>query len=195
MAPMLEYSAYLGSSNYDTAFDVAVGPDGSAYVGGSVARADFPGLSSATFTNGGLDLLDVTKIGANDANFNFVTVVGGRASDITTTGGSAYVGALQSRPESVLGGGQVEAMAKDFAGNIYVAAYANTTQFPVSGGTYSRTGQKYVYKVGPSCAVQPVSAAIDPAVSTIRALAVDGNGSVHFTGVAAPGLITGPDAV
>src|SRR5207237_133543 len=37
--------------------------------------------------------------------------------------------------------------------------------------------------------------AIDPAVSTIRALAVDGNGSVYFTGVAAPGLITGPNAV
>jgi hypothetical protein len=43
--------------------------------------------------------------------------------------------------------------------------------------------------------VQPISAAIDPAVSTIRALAVDSNGSVYFTGVAQPGLITGPNAV
>ena len=193
--PLLEYSAYLGSSNRDTAFDVVVGPDGSAYVGGSVARADFPGLSSATFTNGGLDLLYVTKIGANNANLNFATVVGGRAPDITNTGTSAYVGALQPRSGSILGGGQVEAMAKDLAGNVYVAAYANSTQFPVSAGRYSRTGPKYIFKVAPSGAVQPISAAIDPAVSTIRALAVDSNGSVYFTGVAAPGLITGPSAV
>ena len=192
--PLVVYSTYLGSSSNDTAFDVVVGSDGNAYVGGSVASTDFPGLSSATFTNGGLDLLHVAKINTNDGSLGWVTAVGGRAADITNSGSFAYVGAAPGGASLISGGGQVEAMARDAAGNIYVATYANSVDFPVRGGTYLRNGAKHIVQITPSGTMQALGAAIDPAVSTIRALAVDSAGSVYFTGVAGTGLTTSPNA-
>jgi hypothetical protein len=85
-------------------------------------------------------------------------------------------------------------MTIDSAGNIYVAAYANSTDYPSRGGTYSRTGPKYIFKITPTGSVQRLSAAIDAAVMTIRALAVDAAGGLYFTGVAGPGLVTSPGA-
>jgi len=192
--PFIEYATYLGGYGIDKAFDVVVTPDGSAYVGGSVASTNFPGLSSATVTNAGLDLLFVTKINPNGRVVDFSTVIGGRAADITGTGGISYVGLSPSNEAYAdrvfLGGGQVEAMTSDTAGNVYVAAYANSTDFPLRGSTYLRTGPKYIYKIGPTGTVQVVSAAIDPAVMTVRAIAIDTAGAIYFTGVARPGLVT-----
>src|SRR5207253_789767 len=54
-APLLEYMAAVRGSGYDRVFDVAVAADGNAYLAGSVATTEFPGLSSATITNAGLD--------------------------------------------------------------------------------------------------------------------------------------------
>jgi hypothetical protein len=188
IGPFIEYSTLLGGGGGDVAFDVVVGSDGSAYVGGSVASTNFPGLSSATFTNAGLDLMFVAKINPNRGATDFVTVVGGRAPDITLTGEQAFVGTFDAN--NFLGSGQVEAMTIDSAGNVYVAAYGNTVDYPVRGGTYTRGGPPYIFKVTPAGSVQRVSAAIDPAVMTIRALAVDGSGGLYFTGIAGPGLAT-----
>ena len=187
--PMIEYTAVLGTDT-DTAFDVVVSRDGSAYVGGSVATTDFPGLSSATFTNGGLDLLYVAKLAPDGRKVDFATVVGGRAPDITGTGGLPYVGTFQSGLAPILGGNQVEAMAIDSGDNVYVAAYAHSTTFPLSGGTYARTGPKSIFRITPAGTIQTVTNLLDPAVMTVRALAVDGAGAIYFTGVAGPGLAT-----
>jgi hypothetical protein len=192
LGPLVVYSTYPGGY---TAFDVLVGPDGSAYVGGSVASTDSPGLSSATFTNGGLDLLYVAKLDATDGSLGWATAVGGRAADITNSGLFAYVGAVLPGASMISGGGQVEAMARDAAGNVYVAAYANSVDFPVRGGTYLRNGARHLFAITPSGTVQTLGTAIDPAVSTVRALAVDAGGSLYLTGVAGPGLITSPNAV
>jgi len=193
--PFLFYSTFLGSSGGDSVFDVVVGPDGSAYVGGSTAATDLPGLSSATFTNAGLDLLYVTKLRTGGGGFEFTTVIGGRSPRIDGTGGLPYVGSLQDGLGAYLGGGQVEAMAGDAAGNVYVAAYANGTSFPAAGGTYVRAGPKALFKLSSSGTVQTVTSSIDPAVMTIRALAVDASGAIYFTGVAGPGLATTAGAV
>ena len=147
LGPLVVYSTYLGSR---IAFDILAGPGGSAYVGGSVATTEFPGLSSAAFTNSGLDLLYVAKMGANDGRLGWATAVGGRAADITGSGNLAYVGAVQPRAAALAGGGQVEAMARDAAGNVYVAAYANSVDFPVRGGAYLRNGAKHIFEITPS---------------------------------------------
>ncbi len=188
--PMLTYSTYLGGYGADKAFDVIVAPDGAAYVGGSVASTNFPGLSSSAFTNAGLDLLFITRVNPSGGRADFSTVTGGRAIDISGTGGWTYVGMTQPELAAFIGGGQVEAIATDGKGNVYAASYANSTDYPVRGGTYMRGGPKYIFKVGPTGAVQQASGAIDPAVMTIRALAVDAAGAIYLTGVAGPGLAT-----
>jgi Bacterial Ig-like domain (group 3)/Beta-propeller repeat len=182
--PFIEYSTLLGGYGadgfgYDKAFDVVVSPDGSAWVGGSVAGTYFPGLSSATFTNGGLDLLYVAKLNPNRGQVDVATVVGARAAGVTGSGRYAYVGA-----------GQVEAMAISPSGTIYVAAYANSVTYPLTGGTYLRTGPKTIYRIGSDASVQALAAVVDPAVTTIRALALDSAGAIYITGVAGPGLAT-----
>ncbi len=193
--PFIAYSTYLGGYGPDLAFDVVVGPDGAAYVGGSVASSNFPGLSSSTFTNAGLDLLFVTRIDPDGGKQDFATVTGGRAADITRTGSWPYVGTTQPTSDQIVGGGQVEAMAIDASGNVYTASYANSTDYPVRGGTYLRGGPKTIYRIAPTGAVQAASSALDPAVMTIRALAIDAGGAIYFTGVAGPGLATTPGAL
>ena len=188
--PMLTYATYLGGYGADKAFDVIAAPDGAAYVGGSVASSNFPGLSSSAFTNAGLDLLFITRVNPSGGTLDFSTVTGGRAVDISGTGGWTYVGVTQPELAEFIGGGQVEAIATDGKGNVYAASYANSTDFPVRGGTYMRGGPKYIFKVGPTGAVQVASGAIDPAVMTIRALSVDAAGAIYLTGVAGPGLAT-----
>lgn len=188
--PLVEYSTYLGGFGGDSAFDVAVAPDGSALVAGYVASTNFPGVSSTAFTNTGLDMTFVAKLNPNGGTQDFATIVGGRAPDMTGSGAWSYVGAVATNAPRFLGGGQVEAIAADGAGNLYVAAYDDSAAFPSRGGAYVRAGGKYIFKVTPAGAVQRVSAAIDPAVMTIRALAVDASGALYLSGVAGPGLIT-----
>ncbi|MGH8714144.1 MAG: FG-GAP-like repeat-containing protein [Casimicrobiaceae bacterium] len=193
--PFIAYSTYLGGYGPDKAFDVAVGPDGAAYVGGSVASSNFPGLSASTFTNAGLDLLFVARVNSDGGKLDYSTVTGGRAPDISGSGRWSYVGSAKPAAPQFIGGGQVEAMAIDAAGNVYVASYANSSDYPLRGGTYVRGGPKTIYRIAPTGAVQAASMAIDPAVMTIRALAVDTTGGIYFTGVAGPGLATTPGAL
>ena len=189
--PFIEYSTRLGGygqtfTGADKAFDVVVGPDGSAWVAGSVAGTYFPGLSSAAFTNGGLDLLYVAKINPNRGQLDFATIVGARSAGMTDTGALVYVGGTATDV--------AEAIAADSSGNVYVAAHVNSTTYPLSGGVYTRAGPKAIFRVGSDGSVQATAAVVDPAVQSIRALALDSAGAVYFTGVAGAGLATSVNA-
>ena len=188
VGPIIAYSTLLGgfaADGYgrDKAFDVVVAPDGSAYVGGSVADSYFPGIDSSSFTNSGLDLLYVAKMNPDRGHIDVATVVGARSASVTGSGAMAYVGA-----------DQVEAMAISTSGIVYVAAYASSARYPVTGGTYVRAGPKSIFRVGSDGSTQALPAIIDPAVKTIRALAVDLVGAIYLTGVAGPGLATSTNA-
>ncbi len=183
--PFIAYSTLLGgygpSGGYgqDKAFDVVVGPDGGAYVAGSVAESYFPGIGSATFRNGGLDLMYVAKLSPDRGRVEAATIVGARSSLVTDDGAFAYVGH-----------DQVEAIAISASGDVHVAAYASSVNYPVTGGVYVRAGQKSIFRVGSDGGVQLLSAIVDSAVTTIRALALDNTGAIYITGVAGPGLAT-----
>ena len=183
--PFIAYSTLLGgygpSGGYgqDKAFDVVVGPDGGAYVAGSVAESYFPGIGSATFSNGGLDLMYVAKLSPDRGRVEAATIVGARSSLVTDDGAFAYVGH-----------DQVEAIAISASGDVHVAAYASSVNYPVTGGVYVRAGQKSIFRVGSDGGVQLLSAIVDSAVTTIRALALDNTGAIYITGVAGPGLAT-----
>ncbi len=185
--PMIEYSTSLGGwSNGtpgDIAFDVVVAPDGSAFVGGSIGGTYFPGISSATYTNGGLDQLFIAKINAYRGQVDAVTVVGSRSTAMNGSGWMPYVGTSQ-----------VEALGIGADGTVYVAAYSNSTTYPITGGTYAQVGARVIYRLSGGTTVQALTAVVDPAVTTIRALAIDAAGGIYFTGVAGPGLATTANA-
>ena len=77
----LVYSTYLGGSNDDVGFGIAVDGAGSAYVTGGTLSTDFPTTAGAAQTThaGGFDAF-VTKLDATGSGLVFSTYLGG--SDI-----------------------------------------------------------------------------------------------------------------
>ena len=183
-APFIEYLTYLGGFGADKSFDIVVDGEGSAYVGGSVASTNFPGLDSTNVSNAGLDLLFVAKIASDGGKLDEVLAAGAHASTITGSGSSTYVG-----PD------QVEAMAMAPNGTLYVAGYASSGDFPQTGGTYVRRGPLQIFTSSASSVMHATGAVIDPAVISIRAMAVDARGNVLITGRAGAGLATSTGAV
>ncbi len=183
IAPYIEYVSVFGGSDRDRVFDVAIAPDGTAAVAGSVVSTDFPGLSSSSVTNAGLDLSYVAKLDPRSGALVSSTPIGGRSAKLFDAARSGY-----TVPDVV------EAMAADAAGNVYVAAYGYATDLPVKAGVYALAQGKFVYRLTPAGTVQAIAGPLDAAIATIRALAVDGAGNVYLTGTAGPGLATTPNA-
>ena len=79
---------------------------GSAYVTGRTSSIDFPTTAGAAqTTNAGFDDAFVTKLDATGSGLVYSTYLGGSDSDIGVGialdgGGSAYVGAIRTRPIS-----------------------------------------------------------------------------------------------
>src|SRR5215207_5248254 len=95
--PGLDYSTFLGGTNFDTGVGIAVDGSGSAYVTGSTQSADYPitpGAFDTTFS-GAADAF-VTKLNTSGSALAYSTFLGrGRVTegnDIAVDGsGSAYV--------------------------------------------------------------------------------------------------------
>jgi hypothetical protein len=81
----LSYATYLGGSNDDAGFDIAVGGDGSAYVTGYTQSTDFPTRNAVQSTLRGQADSDafVTKVGPAGDRFVYSTYLGGSAQDVT----------------------------------------------------------------------------------------------------------------
>jgi hypothetical protein len=177
--PFIAASTYLGGSGIDTIQDLVRGSDGKLYVMGTVSSTDFPGISSANVANAGQGFIHVARLRSDSLATEYVAVVGRRSADPSST--NRLENAFDDRAEAM-------AVAND--GTVFVAAYAAPVQYPGQGGTYTRVGQKYIFKVDGSGNVSTHSGAIDPAVLSIRALAVDTQGCVYLSGFAATGLVT-----
>ncbi len=178
-APLVEYMTRFGGTGADRTFNLAVAADGAAYVAGSVASTDFPGIDAATITNAGIDLLFVSRLTPETGARTFTTVVGTRSKKVIGAGAMSYIG-----PD------QVEAIAVDAGGSTYVVAYAYPIDLPVRAGTFGVAGSKFVYRVSSTGSMQQVAGPLDGAVQTVRALAIDGAGNLYLTGVAGAGLGT-----
>jgi hypothetical protein len=160
-----------------TGRDVVLDQDGNAYVSGIIASSAFPGVSSAQITNGGFGQRFVARVEALGAKPAFVTVVGAPVS--------APFGAPGHARDAVAG------LAGDRFGNTYLVAYEGSLTYPVTGGPYlATTGSKYVYRVSSAGVAARLSAALDPAMRSVGALALDASGSIYITGSATDGLVT-----
>jgi hypothetical protein len=156
----LDYSTYLGGSRSDHAYGIAVDASGNAYVTGATDSADFPLASpiQGAFT-GNPQVTDafVARLDAAGSGIVYSTYLGGTSYD----GGSA--------------------VALDPVGNLYVAGFASSGDFPVVPGGYSASrawpgaGEGFVAKIasgaGVGIAVGPATVAFgNQAVGTTSAV-------------------------
>ena len=104
----LVYSTYLGGSDIEVGYGIAVDAAGSAYVTGYTDSTDFPttaGAVQTTYAGGDADAF-VTKLNATGSGLVYSTYLGGSGGDIghgiaVDGAGSAYVtGNTASRPIS-----------------------------------------------------------------------------------------------
>jgi len=129
----LIYSTYLGGGGFDHLTDVAVGPDGCAYVTGYTDSADFPttlGVYDSELDVGSIDIF-VVKMGLNGDALVYSTFIGAESHDYA------------------------QAIAVDSAGHAYVTGYTMSYGFPTTQDAFDRTynGDSYdsfVFKLSES---------------------------------------------
>ena len=119
--PTLDYSTFIGGSENDRGFDIAVDASGNAYVTGSTYSSDFPAVSAfdGSFA-GGTSFSDafVTKINASGSSLVYSTYLGG------------------SNIDSGFG------IAVDTSGNAYITGQTWSPDFPTANAMYgTNTGQ------------------------------------------------------
>jgi hypothetical protein len=109
----LIYATFLGGSNEDDGYSIAVDGDGNAYVTGLTDSSDFPTISGSydTTFNGNYDAFSV-KLNASGTNLLYATFLGGSYSD----GGSS--------------------IALDGEGNAYLTGSTSSSDFPTVSGSY-----------------------------------------------------------
>jgi len=128
----LVYSTYLGGSDDEEGFGIAVDSAGNAYVTGETASTDFPLANAYQGTyGGGWEDAFVTKLSADGSTLVYSTYLGG--SD------------FEYNPS----------IAVDSAGNAYVAGSTESTDFPTENpfqGTYRGgvfSGDAFITKLSP----------------------------------------------
>ena len=125
----LVYSTYLGGSDDETGYAIAVDSSGYAYVAGWTWSGDFPTRGAYQGSNRGNSDAFVTKLSADGASLVYSTYLGG--SNIDTQSG---VG-----------------IAVDSSGYAYVTGYTGSTNFPTRGayqGSNRGSYDAFVTKLG-----------------------------------------------
>ncbi len=121
----LEYSRFIGGSDNDNAYGIAVDAAGNAYVAGATASTDFPRTVGPAYAGGG-DVF-VTKVRSDGSALEYSGFIGGSDSDWGT------------------------GIAVDAAGNAYVTGYTWSTDFPRNVGlAHAGFYDAIVVKVRPS---------------------------------------------
>jgi hypothetical protein len=173
-------SRLLGGHWGDTVEHLVRGPDGKLYAYGRQASPFAPGVASSAFTNAGQSSSYVARIDPSTLAVDWVAPVG------------------RDHPAAVAldDADRVDGFALGADGNLYVAAFAASTRYPQSGGTYTGWGgARYIYRVDALGNVAAHAGPLDPAIRSIRALAADAQGNVYVAGRAGRALATTPGAM
>jgi len=162
----LIYSTYLGGELTDRAFDLTVDPEGVAYVAGWTLSTNFPTVASLFPPRGALP---------SDAFVAAIAPDGSHMPFSTRIGGSAYDGA--------------NSIARDAAGNLYVAGITSSRDFPTVGAyaaANAGVSDGFVAKLSPAGNRLLYATYLGGARSdTIGGIAVDAQGAVTVAGVTA----------
>ncbi len=177
--PVLLYSTYLGGSASEAGLEfgnhgIAVDSSGNAYVAGSTASLDFPGIASSSIQSvygGGSFDAYVVKLNATGSSILWATYLGGTGYD------------------------RASAIALDLAGNAYVTGYTQSTTatgatFPVTSGAFQTTGpanKAFVTKLSADGTTLMYSTLLGASNSSSErgfSIAVDAGGHAYVTGIA-----------
>ncbi len=113
----LIYSTFIGGSNIDQGYDIAVNSIGNAYVTGNTTSANFPITSGAFDTINNNSDAFVIKLNINGSQLIYSTYLGGSSLDFG------------------------EAITIDLKGNAYVTGSTNSTDFPTTPSAYNTTNK------------------------------------------------------
>src|ERR1035441_2626489 len=154
----LVYSTYLGGSDYDYGYAIAVDSAGNACVTGYTESTNFPTTNPLQPTSGGTGDAFVSKINPAGSAFVYSTYLGGSGFD------------------------QGLSIAVDSTGNAYLTGYTNSTDFPVTPGAFETTGPGYgfVSKINPIGSALVYSTYLDGSDPT--GIAVDSTSNAYVTG-------------
>ncbi len=115
--PVIIFSSYLGGSNNDIAYDIALDNQKNIYITGETISSDFPVKDALQPTRGGgWGDIFVTKINPSGSEIIFSTFLGGSKSD---TGNGITV---------------------DENGNIYIIGNTSSTDFPIKNAVQPNIG-------------------------------------------------------
>lgn len=112
--PTLTYSTYLGSSQGDAGYGIAVDSSGNTYIVGQTCSTDFPTLGPEQPTSSGNCDVFVTKLNSTGTALIYSTYLGGSSGD------------------------QAKGIAIDSSGNAYITGITNSTNFPTTAGAFQR---------------------------------------------------------
>jgi hypothetical protein len=167
--PTVALATYVGGTGTDQAFGIALGGDGSVYLAGNTASADFPTTvgSFQPAAAGGVDAF-VVKLNATFTARVYSTFLGGSGDDAA------------------------RGIAVDNAGNVYVTGFTTSSDFPTTpgahrearlGGEPAGVADAFVVKLNPLGSALIYSTYLGGTGSDIGlAIAIDLAGSVHVTG-------------
>ena len=147
------YSTYLGGPGNDYPHSLIADRDGNLIVlGRSSSGKDFARTANVVGTPGGVDIT-VSKLSANGASLIGSLVIGGSGNDgvnITEDATSAANSILR-----FYGDNSRSEVVTDAAGNIYVAAQTQSTNFPATTGAFQTSSgglqDGVVMKINPAC--------------------------------------------
>jgi hypothetical protein len=175
----LVYGSFLGGSQEDEGFGIAVDGAGGAYVTGKTTSADFPATPGAfdTTYNGGYDGdAFVAKVAAGGSALAYATFLGGTNS------------------ERGLG------IAVPVSGQAYVTGYTGSADFPTTPGalqgTYQGVNDGFLTRLSPDGGALAYSTFLGgSSYDHVNGVAVDGAGAVYVAGwTESPNFPTTPGA-
>jgi hypothetical protein len=110
------YSTFLGGTKNDEPTSMAVADDGTVYIGGVTMSSDFPGTRVGQFGTGGPPDGFVARFRPGDPKSLQTVLIGGAGRE------------------------QVTGVALDKSGNLFVAGFTTSSDFPVKNGWQPRLG-------------------------------------------------------